>query len=277
MFGQEPRLPVDFLLGRVQDPVPGEVQDWVAEHRARLKVAFEGAHGRLLAAAGRRKERHDQRVRDAPLPVGQLVYLRDHGVRGRHKIQDLWNSMVHQVVRAPADEGAVYTVAPVDDLDRTRKVHRDMLKAVVHPEAVAFPPPAPSSPVLLPLAASVDDSPSSDLWFLVPETPVLPTAVLPLAASRDASSAPIVMPHQAVSRSATPLDHGDSSQPAPTLSPADQPSTSQQSLRRTNRPTAGSHPNVHHLPRPAGPQGHAANRPPDPASNSQVAVFRPWC
>lgn len=277
MFGQEPRLPVDFLLGRVQDPVPGEVQDWVAEHRARLKVAFEGAHGRLLAAAGRRKERHDQRVRDAPLPVGQLVYLRDHGVRGRHKIQDLWNSMVHQVVRAPAGEGAVYTVAPVDDLDRTRKVHRDMLKAVVHPEAVAFPPPAPSSPVLLPLAASVDDSPSSDLWFLVPETPVLPTAVLPLAASRDASSAPIVMPHQAVSRSATPLDHGDSSQPAPTLSPADQPSTSQQSLRRTNRPTAGSHPNVHHLPRPAGPQGHAANRPPDPASNSQVVVFRPWC
>lgn len=32
MFGQEPRLPVDFLLGRVQEPVPGEVQDWVVEH-----------------------------------------------------------------------------------------------------------------------------------------------------------------------------------------------------------------------------------------------------
>lgn len=56
MFGQEPRLPVDFLLGRVQDPVPGEVQDWVPEHHARLRVAFEGARERLSAAAGRRKE-----------------------------------------------------------------------------------------------------------------------------------------------------------------------------------------------------------------------------
>ncbi|KAI3376863.1 hypothetical protein L3Q82_000112 [Scortum barcoo] len=44
MFGQEPRLPVDFLLGRVQDPTPGMVQDWVVEHQARLQVAFEGAH-----------------------------------------------------------------------------------------------------------------------------------------------------------------------------------------------------------------------------------------
>ncbi|KAI3359981.1 hypothetical protein L3Q82_014313, partial [Scortum barcoo] len=74
MFGQKPRLPVDFLLGRVQDPTPGLV------HQARLQVAFEGAHERLRVAAGRRKERHDQQVRDAPLPVGQLVYLRDHGV-----------------------------------------------------------------------------------------------------------------------------------------------------------------------------------------------------
>ncbi|KAI3358861.1 hypothetical protein L3Q82_015251 [Scortum barcoo] len=58
MFGQEPRLPIDFLLGRVLDPVPGQVQDWVIEHQARLNVAFEGARERLLAAAGRRKEQH---------------------------------------------------------------------------------------------------------------------------------------------------------------------------------------------------------------------------
>ena len=55
LFGQEPRLPVDFLLGCVQDPIPGQVQDWVAEHQARLKVDFEGSRKRMLAAAGRRK------------------------------------------------------------------------------------------------------------------------------------------------------------------------------------------------------------------------------
>lgn len=40
MFGREPRLPVDFLLGQVQDPAAGGVRDWVAEHQAGLKVAF---------------------------------------------------------------------------------------------------------------------------------------------------------------------------------------------------------------------------------------------
>lgn len=36
MFEQKPCLNVDFILGHVQDLVPGEVQDCVAEHRARL-------------------------------------------------------------------------------------------------------------------------------------------------------------------------------------------------------------------------------------------------
>lgn len=129
MFGQEPRLPMDFLLG--QEPMPGEVQDWVVEHQTRLRVAFEGAHERLLPAAECRKERHDRRAHDAPLPLGQHVYLRDYGVRGRHKIQDLWSSVVHQVVRVPSGEGVVYTVAPVGDLEKTRNVHQDMLRAVV--------------------------------------------------------------------------------------------------------------------------------------------------
>ena len=138
MFGREPRLPIDFLLGRVQDPVRGEVQDWVVEHQARLNVAFEGARERLLTAAGRRKERHDQRVREVPLSVGQLVYVRDLGVRGRHKIQDVWSPVVHQVLTAPAHQGAVYTVAPVQNLHQARTVHRDMLKAVL-PESLAAP------------------------------------------------------------------------------------------------------------------------------------------
>jgi len=156
--GQEPRLPVDFLLGRIQDPVPGRVQEWVAEHQARLRFTFDGAREKMLAAAGRRKERHDQRVIEAPLPVGQLVYLRDHNVRGRHKIQDLWSSVVYQVVRAPAGEGAVYTIAPSDNLQQVRTVHRDSLRTIVWPEAVDLPPRVPSPPV----STALDCESSSD-------------------------------------------------------------------------------------------------------------------
>ncbi|KAK7910512.1 hypothetical protein WMY93_015196 [Mugilogobius chulae] len=131
MFGREPRLPVDFALGHVQDPLPGTVQHWVTEHCSKLKVAFAGARERLLTNANRRKERHDLHVRDAPLQVGQLVYLRDHGARGRHKIQDLWRPDLYQVLKVPTGDGPVYTVAPATNLQATRNVHRDMLKAHV--------------------------------------------------------------------------------------------------------------------------------------------------
>lgn len=108
MFGREPRLPVDFLLGRVRDPEPGEVQDWMTEHQEMLKVAFGNARERLLAAASRRKERYDQHVRDVPLQVGQLVYLRGRGVRGRHKLHAKWSSVIYQVLKVPSGDGTVY-------------------------------------------------------------------------------------------------------------------------------------------------------------------------
>ncbi|KAI3369563.1 hypothetical protein L3Q82_024379 [Scortum barcoo] len=227
MFGQEPRLPVDFLLGQVQDPTPGMVQDWVVEHQARLQVAFEGAHERLQVAAGSRKERHDQQVHDAPLPVGQLVYLRDHGVRGRHKIQDLWSSVVHQVVKAPSGEGVVYMVAPVNDLQKVRNVHRDMLKAVIQSEAKTLPSKVPFPPAVAPLDDG-DSSSDGDVWLLVPETPVPQSTA---AAGILQPSGPSVIPLQTGSVPETPRPHGPSSPPAPLQSPADQPSTSQQALR----------------------------------------------
>ncbi|TWW54009.1 Retrovirus-related Pol polyprotein from transposon opus [Takifugu flavidus] len=206
MFGQEPLLPIDFLQGRVPDPIPGEVQDWVVEHRARLCVAFEGAREKLVMAASKRKERHDLFVRDAPLPVGQLVYLRDHGVRGRHKIQDLWSSVVHQVVLAPTGDVVVYTVAPMGDLGGTRNVHRDMLKAVVQPEVVALS--SPTSPSLSPLVASVDDSSNSDLWLLVSEAPVPSIAVPPPFGTPQASSAPAATAPQGACSLTAPVRRG---------------------------------------------------------------------
>lgn len=57
MFGQDPKLPVDFLLGRVEDPVGGGVYDWVVEHQVRLQMAFEGARHRMRAAADTRNGR----------------------------------------------------------------------------------------------------------------------------------------------------------------------------------------------------------------------------
>ncbi|KAK7921991.1 hypothetical protein WMY93_008893 [Mugilogobius chulae] len=131
MFGQEPRLPVDFLLGRVEEPIRGEVHDWILEHQTRLRFAFEGAEERLRAAANSRKARHDKGVREELLKEGQLVLVRNTGVRGRTKTQDCWLSEPHVILKAPKGSGPVYTIAPQSDQTKTKQVHRSLLKAFI--------------------------------------------------------------------------------------------------------------------------------------------------
>ncbi|KAM6892521.1 retrovirus-related Pol polyprotein from transposon 412, partial [Xenentodon cancila] len=114
MFGREPQLPVDFLLGRIKEPVAGEARHWVSEHMRRLQVVIVGARERMRLAAVGRKERADKHAMEEALPAGQMVYLRDFSHRGRNKIQDKWAPEVFVVTRPPEPGGAVYTVAPRD-------------------------------------------------------------------------------------------------------------------------------------------------------------------
>lgn len=131
MFGQEPRLPLDFLFGRIESPVSGSIHAWVQEYRACLQVAFEGARECLKQAADREKRVHDQHARDLPLQEGQLVYLRDLRARGPQKTRDRWSSVKYRVLRMPKEGGSVYTIVPVDDETKVRQVHHTMLKAVI--------------------------------------------------------------------------------------------------------------------------------------------------
>ncbi|XP_027133599.1 uncharacterized protein LOC109140921 [Larimichthys crocea] len=270
MFGREPRLPVDFLLGRVRDAEPGEVQDWMTEHQARLKVAFENARGRLLAAAGRRKERHDEHVREAPLQVGQHVYLRDLGVRGRHKLHDKWSSILYQVLKAPPGNGAVYTIAPVEELHRARQVHRDMLK----PQVVSgtHPPRAPLPSALAAPAAPPGSPEGGELWLLVPDT-VPPSAT-------EAPAQPGYTGLAVRTPASIEPSPGSTAEPEHlhSVSPpsSDQSIPPQSVLRRTGRSTAGQHSNVHRLPQSVGTRGNVVPEPSQPVVNSQSVLFRPW-
>lgn len=256
MFGQEPRLPLDFLLGRVENPVGGSIHEWVQEHQARLQVAFEGAQGRLKHAADRRKRAHDQHVRDLPLQEGQLVYLRDFRARGPQKTRDRWSSVKYRVLRMPKEGGSVYTIVPVDDETKARQVHRTMLKAVIGVDS----PRHASSHNLSPRdEPPPEEEPSFEYdLFVLDQQPSVANSATP-AAGPTTSQVP----------SSFPAPGASSCPPLVTC-----PDSSNMGPRRTLRQTAGQHPNVHHLPRPAG-EAQAAN-PPTSLSNSVSALFRPW-
>lgn len=241
MFGQEPRLPLDFLLGRVPEPVAGGVHDWVHEHQTRLRVAAEGAKERLQMAADRRKANHDMKARDAPLEEGQRVYLRDLSVRGRHKIHDLWSPVVYQVMKAPPQGGSVYTIAPEGNLQQVKHVHRTLLKACVerlpsghmHPEAPLSLHNSPSNE---------EESDDEDLLVAAP-------GPLPWAGGPAGDLSPAVPNDHTLAMAGSEVDEGPITSLPPSSAVPVAVATGGQ--RRTTRRTAGKHPNPHRLPRAA--------------------------
>ncbi|KAL0148953.1 hypothetical protein M9458_055757 [Cirrhinus mrigala] len=204
-----------------------------------------------------------ERSRTTPAhPMGngqcQLVYLRDLCVRGRAKIQDHWSSVVYRVLRAPMPGGAVYTIAPVEDLERVRHVHRTLLRAQ---------PPRPSSePVDSSLSVSdqvsveAEDELLEDMWMLVPAgQEVLHPVTVPAAANsyslNDAFSQS--QSPEGLSKlscgvlTSEPLDHGPGSSDL-AVTVEDWSTSIRAPLRRTTRATAGYHSNVYHLPETVG-------------------------
>lgn len=262
MFGQDPQLPVDFLLGRVPEPAAGSAHDWIVEHQTRLRHAFEGASRHLEDAAAKRKERHDKHVREVPLREGQLVYLKDVGPRGRRKIHDVWASVVYKVLRAPEARGSVYTIAPLDDPGRVKNVHRSLLKSALN-SVVGCPSSESSQDERTPV---VDEPSLGGDWLLLVEEPTLAqTGSQPTLQAQ----APLQLAQQEEPVSSSVSRHQVDPLPGATNTP---PGDEETFLRRSTRTTAGRHPNRHHLPQPVGSRAIGA-------TNSQVpvpSVFRPW-
>ena len=92
MFGQKAQLPVDLLLGTVDDPSARSVEDWVDQHQEHLHSVYFQAKEQLKAAAEWRNKQYHPTVTDILAP-GTLVYKKSHP-QGRHKIQDVWDSTV---------------------------------------------------------------------------------------------------------------------------------------------------------------------------------------
>ena len=128
LFGREPRLPVDVEFGLQrggQRGSPGE-SSYISQLRRRLNFAHRKARHMAQRQQARHRGLYDLKCRGAVLSVGDLVLEKQTAWRGRHKIQDRWESGEYQVVGQPTPGVPVYTVKSLSG-GKTKVLHRNLL------------------------------------------------------------------------------------------------------------------------------------------------------
>ena len=128
LFGREPRLPVDVEFGLQrggQRGSPGE-SSYISQLRRRLNFAHRKARCMAKRQQARHRGLYDLRCRGAVLSVGDLVLVKQTTWKGRHKIQDRWESEEYQVVGQPIPSVPVYTVKNLSG-GKTKVLHRNLL------------------------------------------------------------------------------------------------------------------------------------------------------
>ena len=100
MFGRQPTLPVDLILG-IDNPNETHKthSEYVQNLRQRLQESYTLAALNSKKAGERNKLRFDAKVRAAELVEGDRVLIRNVNIRGKHKLADKWEKSIHIVVK----------------------------------------------------------------------------------------------------------------------------------------------------------------------------------
>lgn len=127
MFGRQPRLPVDLVLGIHSGTATHNTHsEYVKNLRLHLKESYSLAEKHSRKTEERNKVRFDKRVRAAELFEGDRVLVRNVNIRGKHKLADRWERKVHVVAKRIKDS-PVYVVKPETGEGPHRTLHRDLL------------------------------------------------------------------------------------------------------------------------------------------------------
>ena len=127
MFGRHPRLPVDVLLGLSDDSGPTDYSTFVKSLKERLQSAYRLAQSNIAASQSRGKHTYDRKQKGASLQPGSRVLVRNVGIRGKHKLSDIWEEKPYIVLEKPNNDIPVYKVRPEDAQRPIRTLHRNLL------------------------------------------------------------------------------------------------------------------------------------------------------
>ena len=128
MFGRQPYLPIDFLLGNSKVCSDIDIDQWIALHAEKLSYAYKRAGEETRRNEAQRKQVHDFGKTESDLQIGTKVYIRNRGIKGRDKIQDKWKSDTYVIISKPGK--SVYNVKPESDDGPVKNLNRSELKEV---------------------------------------------------------------------------------------------------------------------------------------------------
>ena len=117
MFGQWPRLPVDFVFPTVgSNEAPTReafakcVDVYVASVRDRLKTALWETQAQSTVEACQQKQYYDRKIGTVNLKPGDLVLVKADVWKGKRKIKDRWEEETWEVVHQIAADVPSYKV-----------------------------------------------------------------------------------------------------------------------------------------------------------------------
>ena len=205
MFGRQPRLPIDLVLGCPTDDKDKGHTKFVENLRENLKVAYEKATKEANKARDNQKRNYDVRARKVTIEPRDRVLVKVLAHEGKHKLADRWEQHPYMVLEQPNDDIPVFVVQREDGQGAVRTLHRNNLLPIsTLPIAEELPDRVPDKaeaekPVkkptvvqrpiddVLPETESVEpnseDDDSSGLYLFLEDTEEAPVTILDAGAS----------------------------------------------------------------------------------------------
>ena len=127
MFGSHPRLAIDAVLGIGSSEERKSHQDYADKLKDRLAYAYKKAVEEAKIKGQKYKHHYDQNVRASVLEPEDRILVRKVGIKGKHKLADIWESEIYLVLRKPMPDVPVYVVQKESSNAKPRTLHRNML------------------------------------------------------------------------------------------------------------------------------------------------------
>ena len=130
MFGRHPRLPIDTLIK--EDHTEQEINEFAGKLRERLRDAYNMASEANDKARQNQKRLYDRNTRGIMLQIGDLVLVRQLGLKLKHKLADKWEDDIYQILDKDTSL-PFYKVKKENGNGRIRTLHHNHLLPITWP------------------------------------------------------------------------------------------------------------------------------------------------